>query len=90
MQAQLRVFQQQEVGSLRHIRIAPELYLHKETADLAKTLQDHGFMLIGGGADSADLLAWQIACGFTAVSGTLTGVPVSEDEMIRDQLLAER
>lgn len=75
---------------LRHVRIAPELYLQKETAELAQNLRDHGFVLIGGGADSADLLAWQVACGFTAVSGTLTGVPVSEEEMIRDCLLAER
>lgn len=75
---------------LRHVRIAPELSLQRETAELAKSLREHGFKLIGGGADSSDILAWQIACGITATSGTLTGVPVSEEELIRDQLLAER
>lgn len=75
---------------LRHVRIAPELYLQKETAELANRLSDHGFTLIGGGADSANLLAWQAACGFVAISGTVTGVPVTEEELIRDCLLAER
>ena len=75
---------------LRHIRIAPELYLQKETAILAKNLQDHGFTLIGSAADTQDLLAWQLACGFIATGGTLTGMPVSEEELIHDQLLAER
>ena len=75
---------------LRHVRIAPELYLQRETAEQMQILRDNGFILLGGGADTADLLAWQVACGMIAVSGTLTGVPVSEDELIRDCLLAEQ
>ena len=47
-------------------------------------------VLLGGGADTHDLLAWQVACGMTAISGTLSGVMVTEDELIRDGLLAER
>lgn len=74
----------------RHVRIAPELYLQRETAALMQTLRDNGFILIGGGADTHDLLAWQVACGTTAISGTLSGVPVTEDELIRDCLLADR
>jgi len=72
------------------VRIAPELYLQRETAALMQTLRDNGFILIGGGADTHDLLAWQVACGTTAISGTLSGVPVTEDELIRDCLLADR
>lgn len=74
----------------RYLRLAPELYLQRETAELAQKLRENGFVLLGNGADSTDLLAWQIACGFTATSGTLTGVPVSEEDLIRDCLLAER
>lgn len=74
----------------RHVRVAPELYLQRQTAETMQTLRDNGFILLGAGADTSDLLAWQVACGMTAISGTLTGVPVSEDELIRDCLLAER
>jgi hypothetical protein len=48
------------------------------------------FTLIGGGADTPDLLSWQIASGVVFTSGTVTGIPVTEDELIRDALLKER
>lgn len=75
---------------LRHVRVSPELYLQRQTAEQMQILRDNGFILLGGGADTHDLLAWQVACGMTAISGTLSGVPVTEDELIRDGLLAER
>ena len=43
-----------------------------------------------GRADSADVMDWLTACGVTAMSGPMTGVPVDEDEMIRDCLVRER
>lgn len=73
-----------------HVRLAPELYLKHETAEIMATLREKGFTLLGAGADTYDLLAWQVACGVSATSGTLTGVPVGEDELIRDSLLRER
>lgn len=45
---------------------------------------------VGGNADSADVMDWLTACGVTAMSGPMTGVPVDEDEMIRDCLVRER
>ncbi len=78
-----------ELG-FRYIRLTPELYMQKETAELILKLINHGFTVLGSGADTYDLLAWQIACGIVATDGTLTGVPVNEDELIRDSLLRER
>ena len=53
-------------------------------------LRQQGFSLIGGGADTHDILGWLAACGVTYTSGTMTGIPVSEDELIRDCLAREK
>ena len=73
-----------------HVRVAPELYLQQSTANAMYELREQGFTLIGGGADTQDLLAWQIASGVVFAGGTVTGIPVTEDELIRDALLKER
>lgn len=73
-----------------HVRVAPESYLQQSTANAMYELKKLGFTLIGGGADTQDLLAWQIASGVAFTGGTMTGVPVTEDELIRDALLKER
>ena len=78
-----------ELG-FRYVRLSPALYLKQETADLIEKLKANGFTVLGSGADSYDLLAWQVACGIVATNGTLTGVPVSEEELIRDSLIRER
>lgn len=74
----------------QYLRIAPELYLQQETANTMNTLRRAGFTLIGGGADTFDILGWLSACGVAFMSGTMTGIPVSEDELIRDALARER
>lgn len=73
-----------------YLRVAPELYLQQSTANAMYELQNLGFTLIGGGADTQDLLAWQIASGVAFTGGTVTGIEVTEDELIRDALLKER
>lgn len=73
-----------------HLRPAPELSLQQTTANAMYELKKQGFTLIGGGADSEELLAWQLASGAAFTGGTMTGVPVTEDELIRDALLKER
>lgn len=73
-----------------HLRVAPELYLQQATANAMYELRNQGFTLIGGGADTQDLQAWQIASGVAFTGGTITGILVSEDELIRDALLKER
>ena len=71
------------------VRLAPELYMSQETANLMTVLRNQGFRLIGGNADSHDLIAWLEACGVTFMSGILTGPTVTEEELIRDTLLRE-
>ena len=78
-----------EIG-FAYLRVAPELYMQQTTANAMYELKKKGFTLIGGGADTPDLLAWQIASGAAFTGGTMTGVPITEDELIRDALLKER
>ena len=85
----ISVEQLQELG-FTHLRIAPELYLQQETANAMSELRRKGFVLIGGNADTADSLAWLLSCGVFCASGTMTGLPVSEDELIRDSLAREK
>ena len=74
----------------QHLRLAPELYLKQETANTMNTLRRQGFTLIGGGADTFDILGWLAASGVVFMGGTMTGIPVNEDELIRDALARER
>lgn len=73
-----------------YVRLDPALYLKQETANAINLLRQDGFTLIGGNADNHDTLAWLAACGAVFTSGTLTGVPVSEDELIQDSLAREK
>ena len=73
-----------------YLRVAPELYLRQETANTMTALRQQGFTLLGGGADTHDILGWLAACGVACMSGTITGVPVGEDELIRDSLAREQ
>lgn len=81
--------QVQAIG-FTHLRPKRELYLREDTANIISDLSRGGMTLLGGGADSADVMDWLTACGVTAMSGPMTGRSVDEDEMIRDCLLRER
>ena len=72
------------------LRFAPELYMKQETANTMGNLRREGFTLIGGWADTHDVLLWQAACGVIFMGGTITGIPVDEDELIRDSLAREK
>ena len=85
----LPVSQLKGMGFL-YVRMAPEVYLRQETANAITVLQQNGFTVLGGGADSHEILNWLTSCGVAYMSGTITGVAVSEDEMIRDCLTKER
>lgn len=73
-----------------YLRLAPELYMKQETANAMTRLRNEGFTLLGGNADSHDTVGWLAACGVAYMSGTIAGVMVNEDELIRDSLLRER
>lgn len=72
-----------------YLRLDPALHLKQETANTINQLRQEGFTLLGCGADTHDALGWLAACGVAYMSGTMTGVPVSEDELIRDSLARE-
>ena len=73
-----------------YLRLAPELYMKQQTANDITRLRSLGFTILGGGADSHDAVGWLAACGVAYMSGTIAGVMVNEDELIRDSLLRER
>jgi EAL domain-containing protein (putative c-di-GMP-specific phosphodiesterase class I) len=81
--------QLQELG-FTHLRPAPDTFLQQETANALLGLTRKGFTLLGGNADTPDACAWLLDCGARYVSGTVTGVCVSEDELIRDALAGEK
>lgn len=63
--------------------------LSAETAAAVRKLRSQGFTVFGDCADTPEMLSRQIACGISAASGTMTGVPVDEDNMILDSLSRE-
>ena len=73
-----------------YLRLDPKLHLKQETANAMTRLRQEGFILLGGGADTHDALAWLTACGVAYMSGTLSGIMVTDDELIRDSLIRER
>lgn len=73
-----------------YVRFAPETYLKQETANTMGLLREQGITIIGGGADSHDIISWLESCKAHCMSGILTGVMVNEDELIKDSLLRER
>lgn len=81
--------QLQQIG-FTHVRFAPELNVQLNTANAMVELRRKGFTLIGGGADTPEALSWLIDGGVAFAGGTMTGVPVSDDELIRDALALEK
>lgn len=73
-----------------YLRLDPKQHLKQETANFITRLRQDGFTFIGSGADTHDAMGWLVACGTAYMSGTLSGVMVSDDELIRDSLLRER
>lgn len=69
-----------------HVRLASELNVSlKASNDVAK-LRNQGVNVIGNNADNHNTLSWMETNGFVFASGTLSGIPVSEDELIRDMI----
>ena len=79
----------QEIG-FRYVRFDKSLYMKQETANTIHTMRKNGMTVVGGDVESHEQLAWMEACGIACMSGALCGVPVSEDEMIRDCLVREK
>lgn len=78
-----------EMGITR-VRIAPEHYMKLTSANAIRRLCNEGITVLGANADSPEVLSWLVACGVSCISGTMTGVPVNEDELILDSLAREQ
>ena len=78
-----------ELG-IRFLRPAPELIGTEAAAAAMRELRRQDFRFIGGGADTEELLRWLLNEGVLFAGGTITGIPETEDELIRTALLKER
>ena len=87
--AQLTADQVKEIG-FDYIRPDPSLYLVKEIADMLTEFPKQGITVYAKGVDDEDSKRWLTACGVKHMRGTITGVAVTEDELIRDTILRER
>ena len=73
-----------------YLRLAPELYGKPETALAMTQLHQAGFILLGGGVEDHNTLTWLEKNHMSFASGSITGLTVSEDELIRDALAREK
>lgn len=87
--AKLSLEEIREIG-FTHIRFDRGLYMQESIANTMMSLRELGFTLLGGGVDEVNVQRWLTACGVAAMSGSVTGPVVQEDELIRDSLLRER
>lgn len=72
------------------LRPDPALYLKDSSVSAIRSLQEAGFTVLAGGADSYDVLSWLSELGLSGISGTMTGLCVHEDDLIRDGLNRQR
>ena len=87
--AQLPVEKLKSMG-FTHVRPASRLYGTPELALAMTQLHQAGLTILGGNVESHETLAWLKDCHMAYCSGAITGLPVSEDEMIRDALAREK
>ncbi|MBO7184465.1 MAG: EAL domain-containing protein [Oscillospiraceae bacterium] len=73
-----------------HLRLAPTLYGTPEIALAMTRLHQAGFTLLGGEVEDHKMLSWLEKCHVSFASGPITGLTVSEDELIRDALAREK
>lgn len=75
---------------IKLVRFKKDLLLKEGTAEWIKTIKGMGYSVIAGNADSHDAISWLKDCGVDYMSGTLTGMEVSEEQLIREALIRER
>lgn len=78
-----------ELG-IQTLRLAPEVCGLAETAESIQALKTWGFTILGAEVDSEKTKQWLFSNGATAVSGPITGNPITEDEMIRDSIVRQQ
>ena len=72
------------------VRFKSSLYLSTEIANVMTVMKNNGFRIIGGNADSEDVVTWLNACGATFMSGNATGELMDEETLIKALLAKEQ
>ena len=72
------------------VRPAPSLYLLRENADMFSEFHKEGIAIWAKGVDDNDIKRWLAACDVKYASGAIIGMAVTEDELIRENILRER
>ena len=73
-----------------NVRFDSNLYLSVDVANVMTVMKNNGFQIVGGNADSHDIITWLDSCGVTFMSGTLTGELTDEETLIKDLMLKEQ
>lgn len=72
-----------------NVRFDSNLYLNPEIANVMTIMRNNGFQIIGGNANSHDIILWLDSCGATFMSGSLTGELTDEETLIKELLIKE-
>ena len=72
------------------VRFKNSLYLCTETANVMTVMRNNGFRIIGGDANSDDIVTWLNSCGATFMSGTATGDLIDEETLIKNLIAKEQ
>ena len=72
------------------VRFKSTLYLSTEIANVMTVMKNNGFRIIGGNADSDDVVTWLNACGATFMSGNATGELMEEETIVKSLLAKEQ
>jgi len=78
----------QKLG-IYNVRFDSSLYLNQEVANVMTVMKNNGFQIVGGNADSHDIMLWLDSCGATFMSGLLTGELTDEESLIKELLISE-
>lgn len=72
------------------VRFKSSLYLSTEIANVMTVMRNNGFRIVGGNADSEDMITWLNSCGATFMSGTATGDLIDEESLIKQLIEKEQ
>lgn len=71
------------------VRLASDLYRKNEGIVAMSELRRKGLTVFGKNADTPEIISWLSKYGALCFSGTMTGLPVNDDELILDSLARE-
>ena len=79
-----------EKHGITRVRMNSELYLRPDAAGTIRDLKEYGYTVIGKNADTPTILEWLMTNDASYASGTMTGIPVDEENLVLDSLAREQ